>query len=636
MRANKTDFLDQPLTSLVRASGKNTLPDTIELVDQILMPVKGELDRSGRKFSTDLFVVSILYSLNEYDDAANLDHAVQNLVNMQKFGTEKKMLLEISAQTMRLPGGAEFVRRFAVTINSLSDGVARRLVHACFLQWRNALGMPKLTDKEKVLFGLSLPAKTDAPSLDSIRIGTQYELSDASALATRILKPVRSQADKTIYEFAHSLFIAASLCTLHETRNPSMDEVLKFAVDPNWDCAKQIFHHVGRDGVGGEGARPKTKAWAEAFCDTSCAMPDNVSSSLVKRSHALWAQALGLADETAKTATPTVLVEPPNSVQIFSPSSLFAATTLVSEMRAEHKGSGDRLLKAALENNGYRMLPDLKKACAVLEKAKGQFENLITPISYLQKNLVLSAAMGAKSFRVRPILLLGDPGIGKTYLAMALAGSLGGSMEKVSAGGAGFQLNGCQSTWTGAKHGQVFKALAEGSTTSPVFIVDEIDKMGADERYPILPVLLELLEPGTAAVFKDEFFEMDFDASRIIFILTANRLDNVPEALLSRMEIFDVQRPEPDQRLRIIEAELKELRAQTGKKIRFDKASSQKLADRTDIDMRRTTSIVRDAFVEAIMKDEKVAQIVLPVDGKRNAGRGSSYNGTSVGFLMER
>lgn len=186
MRANKTDFLGQPLTSLVRAFGKNTLPDTIELADQILMPVKGELDRSGQKFSTDLFVVSILYSLNEYDDAANLDHAVQNLVNMQKFGTEKKMLLEISAQTMRLPGGAEFVRRFAVTINSLSDGVARRLVHACFLQWRNALGMPKLTDKERVLFGLSLPAKKDAPSLDSIRIGTQYELSDASALATRI------------------------------------------------------------------------------------------------------------------------------------------------------------------------------------------------------------------------------------------------------------------------------------------------------------------------------------------------------------------------------------------------------------------------------------------------------------------
>lgn len=636
MRANKTDFLDQPLTSLVRAFGKNTLPDTIELADQILMPVKGELDRSGRKFSTDLFVVSILYSLNEYDDAANLDHAVQNLVNMQKFGTEKKMLLEISAQTMRLPGGAEFVRRFAVTINSLSDGLARRLVHACFLQWRNALGMPKLTDKEKVLFGLSLPAKKDAPSLDSIRIGTQYELSDTSALATRILKPVRGQTDKTTYEFAHSLLIAASLCTLHGARNPSMDEVLKFAVDPNWDCAKQIFHHVGRDGVGGEGARPKTKAWAEAFCDTSCAMPGNVSTSLVKRSHALWMQALGLADETAKTATPAALVEPANSVQIFSPSALVAATILVDEMREERKGGGDRLLKAALENNGYRTIPDLKKACAVLEKAKGQFENLITPISYLQKNLVLSAAMGAKSFRVRPILLLGDPGIGKTYLAMALAGSLGGSMEKVSAGGAGFLLNGCQSTWTGAKHGQVFKALAEGSTTSPVFIVDEIDKMGEDERYPILPVLLELLEPGTAAVFKDEFFEMDFDASRIIFILTANSLDNVPEALLSRVEIFDVQRPEPDQRLRIIDAELKELRAQTGKKIRFDKASSQKLADRTDIDMRRTASIVRDAFVEAIMKDEKVAQIVMPVDGKRNGGRGSPYNGTSVGFLMER
>lgn len=125
--------------------------------------------------------------------------------------------------------------------------------------------------------------------------------------------------------------------------------------------------------------------------------------------------------------------------------------------------------------------------------------------------------MDPKRFRITPTLLLGDPGIGKTFLASELAKGLGGSTEKISAGGmqGGFQLTGSHSIFTSAKYGQVFKALAEGKTTSPVFVIDEVDKFGLDERYPILPVLLDLFEHDTACCFKDEFLEMNFDASRI-------------------------------------------------------------------------------------------------------------------------
>ena len=73
--------------------------------------------------------------------------------------------------------------------------------------------------------------------------------------------------------------------------------------------------------------------------------------------------------------------------------------------------------------------------------------------------------------------------------------------------------------------------------------IDEVDKIGVSAQCPVLPVLLDLLEPNTAQRFKDEFFGMEFDASRMVFILTANSLEGVPAALLSRVEVFEVPRP---------------------------------------------------------------------------------------------
>lgn len=470
-----------------------------------------------------------------------------------------------------------------------------------------------------------MSAKSDLLNrqLGEIRIGTGYELSDSIAIATKILKPARSLTDKPTFEFAHSFLVAVILCILNEAnkdQSPTLDRVLSLPVDPNWDHNRQIILWCKNSLLHGD--QKKTKNWIGSFADAALAMPSTVSDSLMKRSHALWVKALSLTSPAEST---TVIAEPPNSVQIFKLAALAGAATATAELQPERRGSAERIIRGAQKNDGYRTLPDPKKAHAILESVKSEFENLIAPIIFLQKNLILSAAMGAKNFRVRPILLLGEPGIGKTYLAMELAKSLGGAMEKVSASGAGFMLNGSQSTWTGAKCGQVFKALAEGETTSPVFILDEIDKMGDDERHPILPVILELLEPGTAAIFKDEFFEMNFDASRIIFVLTANSLNNVPEALRSRVEIFNVPRPDVDQRMRIIKAEMKGLRTTTGQKIQLDKASSTMLANRTDIDMRRTSSIVRDAFVQAIMDNKKTAIVIIPDDNQCRS---------KIGFLL--
>lgn len=257
------------------------------------------------------------------------------------------------------------------------------------------------------------------------------------------------------------------------------------------------------------------------------------------------------------------------------------------------------------------------------------------PIDRLKMDLILAGAMKPEKFRITPILLLGEPGIGKTYLASQLATSLGVPMEKISAGGAqgAFQLNGSHSSWTGARHGLLSALLADGQSATPVVVVDEVDKI-RDSQYPVLPVLLDLLEPDTGRRFKDEFFEMEFDASRIIFVMTANSLDGVPTSLLSRLEVFDVPRPEPAQRLRIILATVAQLRQETKKRIEFDMNECEMLAERVDLDLRKTTRMVRESFARAVHSRDSVGRLLMPKSGGRVA-IGFARTDQSV-FLKER
>ncbi len=639
----QNSLLTQDLHTLIRTCGNNALRDTTELAAAILTPVRADLDRLTHKLSTDIFIAVALYTLGQEEKTDYIPQRMLDCItDMDKWETEKKMLIGISQYTsfsMLDTKLTSWQRDFRERIKIFSNGMAQRHVASCVNQWRKALGLPDLsakTENEKLMKGKTaiLSAHDKSMSLSAIRVGTRFELSDATRLSDTLLKPFRVQTDRATYEFAHNFFIASALCMAHEIRSARMTDVLEFMSDPRWDSVRQIFSHVCN--CGDLALQPKTKLWAGAWGNANLALDTGTSGSFVKRSHALWLRVLN-NDSTPTISDKSIQAAlPPNSIQIFNMAELARAATHVGELREDRKGGADRLLKNAQESDGYRTIPDPKKAHAILENAKGQFENLIEPISCLQKNLILSAAMDPKSFRVRPILLLGDPGIGKTYLAITLAKGLGGSIEKMSAGGAqgNFQLTGSHSSWHTAKCGQVFKALAEGKTTSPVFVIDEIDKMGSDDRYPILPVLLDLFEPGTAVTFKDEFFEMEFDASRIIYILTANSLKNVPEALRSRVEIFTVPRPEPEQRLRIIKEEFKELRAATGKPIKLDKSTSQRLADRTNIDMRRTTSIVRNSFVSAMMKDEKIAKLVIPGEAPNgNGGGDSEYADNKIGFI---
>lgn len=149
------------------------------------------------------------------------------------------------------------------------------------------------------------------------------------------------------------------------------------------------------------------------------------------------------------------------------------------------------------------------------------------------------------------------------------------------------------------------------TSAAPVLVIDEVDKIHED-RHAFLPMLLDLLDAGTAQRFRDEYFEMEFDASRIIVVLTANDISKVPPPLLSRVEVFTVPAPQPGQRLRIIEQTMADLSEKTGHAITFAAGVAERLAERMDIDLRQMTRLVRASFATALQAGDKVARLKAP------------------------
>jgi ATP-dependent Lon protease len=149
---------------------------------------------------------------------------------------------------------------------------------------------------------------------------------------------------------------------------------------------------------------------------------------------------------------------------------------------------------------------------------------------------------------VTPMLLLGPPGIGKTHFARRLAELLGTGMSLVpmSSMTAGWLLSGASSQWKGAKPGKVFEAIVDGQYANPVIVVDEIDKASADAQYDPLGAMYSLLEHDTAGAFMDEFAEVAIDASQVIWIMTANDERCIPEPILNRMNVFEIETPSFD------------------------------------------------------------------------------------------
>jgi ATP-dependent Lon protease len=245
----------------------------------------------------------------------------------------------------------------------------------------------------------------------------------------------------------------------------------------------------------------------------------------------------------------------------------------------------------------------------------------------VRKQIALCAS-SADALEITPMLLLGDPGIGKTHFARRVSELLGTGFGFVSMSTmtAGWVLSGSSSQWKNAKPGKVFETFLNGQYANPLICVDEIDKAGGDQQYDPLGALYSLLEQDTAKAFIDEFVELPIDATGVFWIATANDASRIPEPILNRMNVYEIEAPDLAGATKIAQSIYAEIRNSHdwGKAFpeRMTATVLEKIAALTPREMRRA---ILGAFGNA------------KIDGRheiedRDVGDGRSAKRSRIGF----
>ncbi len=237
-----------------------------------------------------------------------------------------------------------------------------------------------------------------------------------------------------------------------------------------------------------------------------------------------------------------------------------------------------------------------------------RFPNFGEAIDIFEANAIGLARVG-EPYEAQPVLLVGEPGLGKTLFVSELAKVLGLpnfeiSMSTVSAS---FALSGGSLQWEGGDVGFVAKSLAESdddgnSVGNPIFLIDEIDKCNLGAQYNPISSFYSLLERHTASRFVDEALGIKLNASRVIWIATANSIHNIPDAIMSRLRVIEISRPDAGAMPAVINSVYKSLRR--------DRAYGKLLQDDLDEDVinalsgkvpREIRQTLEDGILKAIM-----------------------------------
>ena len=231
---------------------------------------------------------------------------------------------------------------------------------------------------------------------------------------------------------------------------------------------------------------------------------------------------------------------------------------------------------------------DVKNARTVLDENHFGMEKVkerIVEFIAVQKQLQ-SISSKDEAIKSPIICLYGPPGVGKTSLGKSIATALGRKYTRVSLGGLHdeSEIRGHRRTYIGAMPGRIIENIKKAKTSNPVFVLDEIDKIGMDYKGDPTSALLEVLDPEQNSHFHDNFLNIDYDLSKVFFIATANTLDSIPRPLLDRMELIEMTGYSIEEKVEIAKRHLipKELKEHGLKatQLKFKKEIIEQIIDR--------------------------------------------------------
>lgn len=216
----------------------------------------------------------------------------------------------------------------------------------------------------------------------------------------------------------------------------------------------------------------------------------------------------------------------------------------------KEKGSVSLIwLDKIINMKGERTLASNANILREIDDLRGMFPNFSEYLDFVEDNIYLNE-VSRGFFHLPPSLLLSRPGIGKTFFLSELSSRIGTfydmiNMESINGG---FSLTGGAAMYSESDAGRIFKNMHVSPYANPIFVLDEIDKIAKESRYPVEPVLLPLLEEHSAKNFKDEFIGMRCDISRVTWTATANDINAISQPIKDRFEVFEIKAPTFEER----------------------------------------------------------------------------------------